>query len=85
MDFWISIEILKEIQGDDGRMTSRDISRDPISIDFLKKSMLSRFTIFNTKVLKIYDFRFPEKSKIIERLRLILILRTLGIKDSKNP
>ena len=36
----------------------------PSAIDFFKKSMNQDFMIFNTKVLKIYDFRFLVKSKI---------------------
>jgi hypothetical protein len=65
-------------------MTSRDISRDPISLDFFKKSRYRDLTIFNTKVLKIYDFRFPEKSKITERITEMLFLEPLRFRFRRN-
>ena len=43
------------------------MSRDPISLDFLRKSSVRDFTIFNTKVLKIYEFEFLEDIDDIER------------------
>ena len=50
-------------------------SRDPtpsrlISIEIKLNTRFMDLVIFNTKVLKIYDFEFLEKSKIIERNEL---------------
>ena len=45
------------------------LSRDPILIDFFKKSMITEFTIFNTKVLKIEGFGILEDFFEIERIQ----------------
>ena len=58
LDFWKSMDFLKKSRGCYVRDVSKRNLFDPCSIDFFKKSMKIDLSIFNTKVLKIYDFRF---------------------------
>ena len=55
-----------------------------IDEEMLRFGRILKISIFNTKVLKIYDFRFPEKSKITERITEMLFLEPLRFRFRRN-